>query len=84
MIRCSEILFMRLVELRRKEVCIKVVLLKEVALDAIKRLPDECKLEDIMYELNLVSQVLEGLKDAEDGRLISTEELLKRVEQWER
>ena len=61
-----------------------MVLLKEVAIDTIKRLPDECKLEDIMYEINFVSQVLEGLNDAEEGRLISTEELLKRVEQWER
>ncbi len=60
------------------------MLLKEVAIDTIKRLPDECALEDIMYEINFVSQVLEGLEDAEDRRLISTEELLKRVEQWER
>lgn len=56
--------------------------LKEVAMEIIKRLPDECSLEDIMYEIDFVAQVLEGLKDAEDGRLLTTEELLKRVEQW--
>ncbi len=56
--------------------------LKEVAIETIKRLPDECSLEDIMYEIDFVAQVLEGLKDAEDGRLLTTEELLKRVEQW--
>jgi len=61
-----------------------MALLKEVTIDTIKRLPDECELEDIMYEINFVAQVLEGLKDAEEGRSISTEELLKRVEQWER
>ena len=61
-----------------------MTLLKEITIETIKRLPDECKLEDIMYEINFVSQVLEGLNDAEEGRLISTEELLKRVEQWER
>lgn len=61
-----------------------MTLLKEISIEAIKRLPDECKLEDIMYEINFVSQVLEGLRDTEEGRLISTEELLKRVEQWER
>ncbi len=33
-------------------------------------------------EIDIVAQVLEGLKDAETGRLLTTEELLKRVEQW--
>ena len=56
--------------------------LKEVTIEAIKRLPGECSLEDIMYEINFVAQVLEGLKDAEEGKLLSTEELLNRVKQW--
>jgi predicted transcriptional regulator len=37
---------------------------------------------DIMYEIDFVAQVLEGLKDAEKGKLLTTEELLDRVEQW--
>jgi len=57
-------------------------LLKETTVETIKRLPDGCSVEDIMYEINFVAQVLEGLKDAEDGRLLSTEELLARVDQW--
>ena len=36
-----------------------------------------------MYEIIFVAQVLEGLKDAESGKLLTTEELLNRVEQWE-
>jgi predicted transcriptional regulator len=59
-----------------------MALLKEVAIETIKRLPDECSLEDIMYVIDFVAQVLEGLKDAEAGKLLTTEELLKRVEQW--
>ncbi|MDI6801319.1 MAG: hypothetical protein QMD01_04610 [Thermodesulfovibrionales bacterium] len=59
-----------------------MALLKDVAIETIKRLPDECSVEDIMYEVDFVAQVLEGLKDAEEGRLITTEELLNRVEQW--
>jgi len=35
-----------------------------------------------MYRINLVAQVLEGIRDAEAGRLINTEELLERVDQW--
>ena len=59
-------------------------LLKEATIETIKRLPDGCSLEDIMYEINFVAQVLEGLKDAEAGRLLTTEELLDRVDQWAR
>ncbi len=55
---------------------------KEVTIEAIRKLPDECSFEDIMYEINLVAQVFEGLRDAEAGRLLTTEELLSRVRQW--
>jgi len=57
-------------------------LLKEASIETIKRLPDECTAEDIMYEVNFIAQVLEGLKDAEAGRLVTTDELLNRVGQW--
>ena len=52
--------------------------LKEVTIEAIRKLPDECSFEDIMYEINLVAQVFEGLRDAEAGRLLTTEELLEK------
>lgn len=57
-------------------------LLKEATVETIKRLPDGCSVEDIMYEINFVAQILEGLKDAEEGKLLTTEELLTKVEQW--
>ncbi|MBI5097366.1 MAG: hypothetical protein HZB32_07015 [Nitrospirae bacterium] len=44
-----------------------MAVLKEVTIETIKR---------------FVAQVFEGLKDAEEGRLLTTEELLNRVEQW--
>lgn len=51
-------------------------------METIKKLPDDCSVDDIMYEINFIAQVLEGLKDAEQGRIITTEELLKRVDEW--
>jgi len=57
-------------------------ILKETAIATLKKMPDGCSLENIMYQINLVAQVLEGVKDAEEGRLISTEELLARIEKW--
>ncbi|MCP4219535.1 MAG: hypothetical protein GY765_33175 [bacterium] len=56
--------------------------LKQVVIETIKRLPDECSLDDIMYEINFPAQVYEGLKDAEAGNTITTEELLIEVDKW--
>jgi len=57
-------------------------LLKQTAIETIKRLPDKCSPEDIMYQINLIAQVIEGIKDAEAGNLLTTKELLERVDQW--
>lgn len=53
--------------------------LKESAIETIKKLPDGCSIEDIMYELNFIAQVTEGIEDADNGRTMTTEEVLKRV-----
>ena len=56
-------------------------ILKEATIETIRKLPDECSLEDIMYEVNFVAQVLEGLNDAEKGNFLTTDELLNRVKE---
>jgi len=53
--------------------------LKKASIEVLKSLPDSSSLEDIMYELNMTAQVLEGLSDEEKGKTISTADLLKRV-----
>jgi len=35
-----------------------------------------------MKQIDFVAQVLKGLQDAENGKFISTEELLKKVDKW--
>lgn len=57
--------------------------LKEVTLEVINKLPKECSLEDIMYEINFIAQVLEGVEDADKGALLTTEELLARIDTWQ-
>ncbi len=59
-------------------------LLKDATIETIKRLPDGCSMEDIMYEIDFIGQVLNGLKDGEARRTISTEELLDRVQRWDK
>jgi len=36
-----------------------------------------------MYEINFVSQILEGLQDAEDRNFISTDKLLAKLNAWQ-
>lgn len=55
---------------------------KEIIIESIKRLPDDCSIDDIMYRLYVIDKVLRGIEDAESGRLITTEDLLKRVERF--
>ncbi|MBS4027355.1 MAG: hypothetical protein KGZ58_01860 [Ignavibacteriales bacterium] len=57
-------------------------ILKETTIATIKNLPDGCSVDDIMYEIYFVGQVVDGLKDANEGKTISTEELLDKVQQW--
>ncbi len=56
--------------------------LRDTTIEVIKNLPQGCTLEEIMYEINLTAQVLEGLKDSEEGNTISTESLLKKIDKW--
>jgi hypothetical protein len=58
-------------------------ILNETAIkETIKQLPDESTEKDIKYKLDFVAQVLASVKDAESGKLLTTEELLNRVKQW--
>ncbi|MEW5954720.1 MAG: hypothetical protein AB1815_13560 [Bacillota bacterium] len=57
-------------------------LIKHNIIEAIKKLPDGCSTEDIMYQIYFVSQVMEGLKDAEEGRVLTTEDVLEQIETW--
>lgn len=57
--------------------------LKETSIELIKSLPDDSSVEDIMYEINLVGQVLDGLDDEQKRKTISTAELMQRIEKWQ-
>lgn len=58
--------------------------LRDATIEVIKNLPPSSSLEDIMYEINLAAQVLEGLEDEQEKRTVTTEELLAEVDQWPR
>ena len=57
-------------------------LLKELSIETIRKMPENVTEEDIIYEIRVIAHILEGLKDVKEGRTITTEELLKDVEEW--
>ena len=57
-------------------------LIKQNVIEAIRKLPDDCSVEDIMYQIYFISQVMEGLNDAEEGRVLTTKDVLEQIDTW--
>lgn len=55
---------------------------KQEALDAIERLPDEVPLDETVYGFQVLSKVLQGLRDINAGRTVSNDELAREIEAW--
>lgn len=48
----------------------------------IDNLPDNCSIEDIQYILYVRSKIQKGQVDISEGKLISHENVKKRLDQW--
>ena len=55
---------------------------KQDAIEAINRLPDNVPLDEIIYRLYVLNKANQGMQDIEAGRVISSDELAKEIEQW--
>jgi predicted transcriptional regulator len=55
---------------------------KQEVTDLLKRLPDDCSLEDLQYHLFVLQKIECGLKDAREGRVYSQEEVEKMMAKW--
>ncbi len=51
---------------------------KKQALELIKKLPDKVSWDDIMYEIYLRKKIEAGIKAADEGRVVSHDEVKKR------
>jgi predicted transcriptional regulator len=56
--------------------------IKQQVIKLIQNLPDEVSLDDIMAELYFKLQVDAGLKELDEGKGISHEEVEKRMSRW--
>jgi predicted transcriptional regulator len=55
---------------------------KQSAIEVIENLPDDSSFEDIMELLFFLQKVESGLKDIDDGKVISHEDVKKRLDRW--
>ena len=61
-----------------------MVTAKEHIADIIKRQPDDSTYDDIIRELAFDLMVQRGLKDSDERRTISNEEMERRIKTWQR
>lgn len=48
----------------------------------LDELPDDSTFEDIQYHIYVREKIIRGLKDAEEGRVLSEEETERRMSKW--
>ncbi len=51
---------------------------KEAARKLVEELPDEATWDDLMYEIYVLQKIEEGLRAADEGRVLSHEEVRQR------
>lgn len=54
--------------------------IKQKVIDSIKKLPQDASLDDIMEHIYLIHKIEVGLKQSEQGDVVSHEEVLKKIE----
>ena len=57
---------------------------KEKMKELIEDQPDDATYEEILRELAFAGMVERGLADAREGRVVSNEEMGKRIRLWQR
>ena len=48
----------------------------------LENLPEEFTLDDLVEQLILVQKIEKGLKDSDENKVISEEELDNKIEEW--
>ena len=55
---------------------------REQAIQVLDALPDDATLDDVMARLHFRMRVEQGLKDLDEGRWTTQEEVEKRMAKW--
>jgi len=55
---------------------------KELVIELLQSLPDDCSIEDVQYELYVRQKIAEGEKAADEGKLVHHEEVMREAREW--
>ena len=55
---------------------------KEIAIEVIRKLPDEASLTDIAQELEFVAGIREGAAQLDRGEYLTAQQILLRIPAW--
>ncbi len=55
---------------------------KEEVRKLLDQIPDDSSFEDIQYHIYVREKIERGIKDAEEGRILSQEEVERRMLKW--
>jgi len=55
---------------------------KEEVRKLLDQIPEDATLEDIQYHIYVRQKIEKGLKDVEQGRVLSQEEVERRMSKW--
>lgn len=55
---------------------------KEVVMEAVRELPDEATLPEILERITILAAIREGEADADAGRVVPHEEMKRRIARW--
>jgi len=56
--------------------------LKQKVIDSIEKLPENASLDDIIERIYFIHKIEVGLKQSEQGDVISYKDVLKKIEKW--
>lgn len=60
------------------------MLSKEKLTQVIKDLPENFSIEELLEKLVFIQRIDHALEQSEQGKIITTSELLKRIEKWQK
>ena len=58
------------------------MLTKEKVLSTISRLPDSFSLDDLVERMIVLEKIEKGLKDSDEGNVLTEQELEEQMEEW--
>ena len=50
--------------------------------ELLRRLPDDCSIEDVQYHLYILEKIRRGVEDSDAGRTLSQDEVEHELAEW--